>query len=110
MTRIARAIIAFTLAAYAVTASTVAAPICLQTQYIRNTSVPNSRTILFHMTDGTTWRNTLRNSCPDLKWDGFTYVLRGPNEICENLLGIRTLYTGEACLLGPFTREPPAHG
>ena len=109
MTRIARATIAFTLATFAVAAAAAAAPVCLQTQYIQDTSIPNSHTILFHMKDGTTWRNTLRNSCPDLKWYGFTYVLHGPNEICENLLAIRTLYTGETCLLGPFTQEPPAH-
>ena len=109
MLQFAKAAIASALAAATIaTSAALAAPVCLQTQYIQNTSIPNSRTILFHMKDGTTWRNTLRNSCPDLKWYGFTYVLHGQTEICENLLAIRTLYTSETCLLGPFTREPPS--
>ena len=108
MPRIARAAIASALAALTIATSAGAAPVCLQTQYIQNTSIPNSRTILFHMKDGTTWRNTLRNSCPDLKWYGFTYVVHGETEICDNLLAIHTLYGGDTCLLGAFTREPPA--
>ena len=107
MLRIARPAVASALAALTIVTSAGAAPVCLQTQYIQNTSIPDSRTILFHMKDGTTWRNTLRNSCPDLKWYGFTYVVHGQTEICENLLAIRTLYGGDTCLLGPFTREPP---
>jgi len=107
MLRITRAAIASALAALTIATSAEAAPVCLLTDRIQNTTVLDSRTILFHMKDGTTWRNTLRNSCPDAKWYGFTYVLHGPEEICDNLLAIRTLYTSQTCLLGPFTREPP---
>jgi hypothetical protein len=109
MFRIARTAIASGLAALTIAASAGAAPVCLQTQYIQNTTILDSRTILFHMKDGTTWRNTLRNSCPDLKWYGFTYAVHGPLEICDNLLAIRTLYGGDTCLLGRFTLEPQAH-
>ncbi len=109
MLRIARAGIASALAALTFATSAGAAPVCLQTDRIQNTTILDSRTILFHMKDGTTWRNTLRNSCPDLKWYGFTYAVHGPLEICENLLAIHTLYGGDTCLLGRFTREAPAH-
>lgn len=84
-----------------------AAPICLYTDRIENTSIPDARTIDFHMRDGTVWRNTLRNACPDLKWWGFVYVIHGPEEVCENLQAIRVLHTGETCLLGTFTKLPP---
>jgi hypothetical protein len=109
MPRIARAAVAAALAALTVATSAGAAPVCLTSYLIQNTTIPDSHTILFHMKDGTTWRNTLRNSCPDLKWYGFVYVVSGTTEVCENLLAVRTIYTGETCLLGAFTREPPAH-
>jgi hypothetical protein len=94
------------------TAPALAAPVCLYTDRIQNTSIKDVRTIDFHMKDGTVWRNTLRNACPDLKWWGFTYTISGPNEICDNLLSISVLHTGETCLLGKFakvTPEPPTH-
>jgi len=103
-TAIASLVMAFTLAT-----SATAAPVCLQSYLIQNTSIPNSHTILFHMKDGTVWRNTLRNSCPDLKWYGFEYDVHGPEEICDNLQSIRIIHTVETCLLGAFTREPSAH-
>jgi len=103
-TAIASLVMAFTLAM-----SATAAPVCLQSYLIHNTSITNSHTILFHMKDGTVWRNTLRNSCPDLKWYGFEYDVHGPEEICDNLQSIRIIHTGETCLLGAFTREPSAH-
>src|SRR5437016_2049358 len=108
MTRSARTAISSLVAAVTLATSATAAPVCLQSYLIQNTSIPNAHTILFHMKDGTTWRNTLRNSCPDLKWYGFEYVEHGPDEICDNLLSIRVIHTGETCLLGSFTREPPA--
>lgn len=85
----------------------MAAPVCIWTDRIQNTSIPDVRTIDFHMKDGTVWRNTLRHDCPNLKWWGFVYVLHGPNEICENLQAIRVLHTGDTCLLGAFTKLPP---
>ncbi len=62
------------------------------------------------MRDGTVWRNTLRNSCPDLMFHGFSYVLRGPNEICENMQTIRVIRTGQVCMLGSFARLTPMQG
>jgi hypothetical protein len=85
------------------------AAVCLQSYDVKDTHVENAHTILFHMRDGSTWRNTLRNECPGLKWYGFVYHLEGTNEICSNMQSIRILRTHEVCLLGEFTPEAPPH-
>jgi hypothetical protein len=37
-------------------------------------------------------------------------VLRGTDDICENLQTIRVIRTGETCALGDFTKiSPPSH-
>jgi hypothetical protein len=92
----------------AATASAAAAPVCLYTYRIENTTVPNAHTIVFHMKDGSVWRNTLRNACPELMFRGFVYVDRGSlYKICANLDTVRVIESGEVCLLGPFTKEAP---
>jgi hypothetical protein len=89
-------------------APALAAPVCLDTYRIQNTTIPNAHTIVFHMKDGSVWRNALRNACPDLKFWGFVYVDRGSlNQICGNQDAIKVINTGEICLLGSFTRETP---
>jgi hypothetical protein len=85
-----------------------AAPVCLDTYRIQNTSVPDPHTIIFHMKDGSAWRNTLRNACPDLKFWGFVYADRsGMNEICDNQTAVKVINSGELCLLGAFSKEAP---
>jgi len=88
-----------------------AAPKCLRSMDIKNTTVPNDRTILFHMNNGTVWRNDLGNLCPELKFNGFIYVATPPDDICGNLQSIKVIHTGAVCLLGPFSLEtaPPQH-
>ena len=89
-------------------APALAAPVCLDTYRIQNTTVPNARTIMFHMKDGSVWRNALKNACPDLRFWGFVYVDRGSlNQICSNQDSVKVINTGEICMLGSFTREPP---
>lgn len=109
MTKRTRVAAASALAAIIATSSASASSVCLESFQIRNTTIVNPRTILFHMNDGTTWRNTLKNACPDLTFHGFVYVLHGLDEVCDNAVSIRVLESGEICLLGQFTREPPAH-
>ena len=88
-------------------APALAAPVCLDTYRIQNTTIPNARTIAFHMKDGSVWRNALRNACPDLRFWGFVYVDRGSlNRICDNQDSVKVINSGEICLLGSFTREP----
>lgn len=79
---------------------------CLRGQDIRNTTTPNSHTILFHMRDGTVWRNTLRNTCSGLTWDGFIHKNFGAEEYCGNKEIVQSINSGEHCMLGDFSREP----
>ncbi|MBV9330504.1 MAG: hypothetical protein JOZ55_03010 [Alphaproteobacteria bacterium] len=107
MSKRARIWISTALAALCAVSGAQGAPVCLESFQIRNTTIVDPRTILFHMNNGTTWRNTLKNACPDLTFHGFVYVLHGLDEVCDNAVAIRVLESGEICLLGQFTREPP---
>lgn len=84
--------------------------VCLRTIEIDRTSVPDARTILFHMKDGRVWKNALLNECPELRFNGFEYVSQPPGQICGNLQSIRVIHSGAVCLLGPFTLAVPAKG
>jgi len=88
------------------TASAQPAPACLRSIDIDRTSVPDARTILFHMKGGQVWKNTLVTDCPELKFNGFLYDASPSGEICGNIQSIRVIRSGAVCLLGPFT---PAH-
>jgi len=93
----------------AVQASDIPPPggnVCLRTMNIRNTSTPDDKTIIFHMSDGKVWRNDLRGHCMGLSFNGFTYDVSPPDEICGNLQIIHVLRTHAACSLGPFTEVP----
>ena len=110
MTPFLRASLLTVLAANAWILPATAAPVCLDTYRIQNTSVPNPHTIIFHMKDRSAWRNTLKNACPDLRFWGFVYVDRGgTNDICDNLASVKVINSGEICMLGAFTKEvkPP---
>lgn len=85
--------------------------VCLYTYLIDRTDIPDESTIVFHMKDRKIWTNKLPRRCPGLRFHGFSYVVRGNNEICGNLQSIRVLETGNVCLLGPFVpgeTKPPA--
>jgi hypothetical protein len=88
------------------TAPAGAANVCLNSRDIDRTSVPDAKTVLFHMKDGKVWKNMLRNDCAELKFNGFAYDASPNGEICGNLQTIRVLRSGEVCALGPF--EPAA--
>ncbi len=78
--------------------------VCLRTFDIKDTKTPDDRTIIFHMNNGDVWKNTLRNSCPELKFNGFEYTATPPDEICGNMQTIRVIRAHSVCLLGPFTK------
>jgi len=83
---------------------------CLWTYQIDHTVVtPDTRAIIFHMKDGTTWRNTLHAACPGLKTRGFVFAANG-DEVCGGQ-GIRVLQLDQVCSLGAFTPEtqPATH-
>jgi hypothetical protein len=76
--------------------------VCLQSTSIENTTTVDASTILFHMRNGTVWKNTLKSPCPGLKFHGFSYLTRA-DEVCSNAQAISVIETGEACELGTFT-------
>ena len=82
-------------------------PVCFKTTDINDTHSPNDKTILFHLRDGSVWRNDLKGNCSGLTFYGFAYTLSGTNEVCGNLQSIRVLKTGSVCVLGPFTQIKP---
>ena len=68
-------------------------------------SAPNrdATSIIFKMRDGRVWRNDLQGSCPDLKFNGFAWSLRGTEQVCDSQQSITVIQSGEVCLLGKFT-------
>jgi len=95
----------------AVTAPALAAgPICLSTHDMRQTTPQDDgAAIVFHMRDGSVWRNDLHGRCPDLKFNGFVWTVRNPGgTVCENEQTIRVLQSGEICQLGKFTQIAPS--
>ena len=83
--------------------------ICLSTRNIRSsTPQDDGAAIVFKMNDGSVWRNDLHGRCPDLKFNGFAWTIRNPDEsVCENEQTLRVLRSGEICALGKFTQITP---
>ena len=80
---------------------------CIDGADVAYTSIPDDQTIVFHMNNGKVWRNTLRRSCPNLKFErAFSQVIQG-GEICANAHMIRVLHEGNICALGDFALVPP---
>jgi len=80
-----------------------AGPICINGADIESTSVPDDNTIVYHLRNGQVWKNTLKATCPHLKFEhAFTEVIRA-SQICANAQMIRVHETGSICALGDFT-------
>jgi len=82
--------------------------VCLKTYLIDHTKTPNDRTIIFYMKDGSAYQSTLLADCPQLSFNGFSYVATPPEDICGNLQSIRVVRSHSVCLLGPFVQIAPA--
>lgn len=77
--------------------------ICLQIRDIERTKILNDHQILFYTGQHKAYLNTLATKCSTLvREDGFSRT-DASDEYCDNLVTIRVLRTGEACLLGKFT-------
>jgi hypothetical protein len=85
----------------AVSTQTVAAT-CLQTRDIVNAHSEDGKTMEFQMRNGQTYINHLQGSCPDLKFNGFAWTVRGIEQVCENMQSLRVLNSGQICVLGKF--------
>jgi len=86
-----------------------AANICISTRDIVDTQPQNDgKALFFKMRNGSEWRNDLQGTCPDLRFDGFAWTIRNPDEtVCENMQTLRVLRSGEICALGKFTQTKP---
>jgi hypothetical protein len=88
-------------------AQTPAGNTCIRTTLIDHTKAPDDRTILFTMKNGAVYQSTLPANCPELSFNGFSYVATPPDQICGNLQSIRVIRTGSVCLLGPLVQITP---
>ena len=85
--------------------------VCIRTNWIDHTKVPDNRTILFYMRDSKIWQTRLSNECPLLNVNGFIYSPTPTDEICGNLQSIRVVSSGAVCMMGPLVPyEPPSRG
>ena len=92
-----------TLVAMSFASPALATNTCLRTRDIVSTDSKDGKTLVFKMRDGRTLVNHLQGICPDLKFEGFAWVVRGgTEEVCENEQSLRVLRSGEVCVLGKF--------
>ncbi|HSS14391.1 MAG TPA: hypothetical protein VLL04_10875 [Rhizomicrobium sp.] len=90
-------------AAAAVALATPAQALCVSERDIVNTTPSKDGKLLtLKMRDGRLLVNHLQGVCSDLRFNGFVWVLRGTNDVCENQQTIRVLQSGQICLLGRF--------
>ncbi len=83
-----------------------AAKTCINSREIVSSKSDDGKLMVFKMRDGKTYVNHLRGSCPDLRFNGFAWVLRsGDTQICEDEQSLRTLQSGQVCVLGKL--DPP---
>ena len=90
--------------AWAAENSTKPSSDCLYTYDIDYTDVPDESTIIFHMKNGEVWTNKLPRRCPNVRFNGFSYVVRGNDQLCAKFDSIRVLKSGSVCQLGSFER------
>jgi hypothetical protein len=96
---------AVVLAGAALMIQPAAARVCIATRDITGTHSDDGKTLVFNLRDGTSRVNHLQGICSDLKWNGFAWTIRGPEEVCEGQQSLRTLQSGQVCVLGKF--DPP---
>ena len=92
------------------TSGALAAPLCVQSHDILSTHSDDGKLLTFKMRDGRVLVNHLQGVCSDLRFEGFTWTLRGIDDICENQQSLRVLRSGQTCLLGKFdvVKDKPA--
>jgi hypothetical protein len=77
--------------------------ICIDSRNIVSSKSDDGKTLKFKMKDGTTLVNHLQGVCPDLKFNGFAWVLRsGDSQVCEYEQSFRVIQSAEICTLGKF--------
>ena len=69
---------------------------------VSTTPSNDGKLLTLKMRDGRVLVNHLQGVCSDLRFNGFVWVLHGPNDICENQQSLRVLQSGQICVLGRF--------
>jgi len=80
--------------------------VCIESNRIDRTEVPDDTRIVFHMLDGSVYQAGIQGNCSGLHIDtrGFTYEpIPGSNEICSNLQTIRLNTHQSVCLIGEIS-------
>ena len=83
------------------------APLCLHSQDIDHTKAPDDHTILIYMRGGKIWQSKLRSLCPQISFNGFSFVATPPDDICPNVQIIRVIRSGSVCSMGPLEPYTP---
>jgi hypothetical protein len=83
--------------------TTPAYALCVSEQDIRDTKPSDDgKQITLKMRDGRVLVNHLQGICRDMRFTGFTWVLHGSHDICENQTVLHVLQSGQTCILGRF--------
>jgi hypothetical protein len=92
-----------------VTTVATAPRLCLNLSDITNSEVSKGEaSITFRLRNGKMYRNDLKGRCPDLRFNGYAWVIRGP--VCEDEQLLRVFRSGEICRLGKFTEMTSTPG
>jgi hypothetical protein len=92
---------------FSATAAVAAPPTCLQLRDIQSAKSDDGRIMKFTMRDGRVLYNHLQGVCPDLRFNGFAWNIRGgAQEVCEGQQSLRVLQSGQICVLGKFGPAP----
>jgi hypothetical protein len=76
--------------------------VCIPSYKVTGTRILNRTQILFYTTGKQVWLNTLPHPCSIDETDGFVWQ-SSYAQYCDNIETIRSLRTGETCMLGKFT-------
>jgi hypothetical protein len=83
------------------------ADICLSARDVDHTSVLSDNEILYVMKNGKIWKNTLRKTCPGLRFEHAFSETIVADGICSNRQMITVVNRGTPCFLGAFAPYTP---
>ena len=83
--------------------------VCIKMNWIDHTRAPNDKSIIFYMKDNKAWITHLNGLCPQLSYNGFSYVGTPPEDLCGSLQIIQVVRSETMCKIGPLLPyAPPA--
>ena len=78
---------------------------CLRTSDITGSDSTDGKVLVLKMKDGKAWRAQLQPPCPSLRFNGFSWIVKG-GQICEGEQILRVVSSPEICAIGKLTRDP----